>query len=265
MCSPRGRSIAAKPVIIRSFTKAAQPLIPKADHRGAEPLSYSVAHLPGTLLLSLVALSVLDTDGLPDLRRLLAFLMNAHGFGQEASIRANLLGRRDFGGCWPGFRFRRWRGGRRRRFHSHHRRGGRLWSHLFRSAAVAHHGLGRRSRLGRRSCNQRRLHETGLRHSHLTGDRGAGHRSRCFHQRQSSWWLSHFGDDVIRYRRLACIQPPASTRHRHESNRSHSPPAQTLVATRDSRAGPLTRFVRSARRPGRLGSMPPYFAVRARS
>lgn len=51
------------------------------------------------------------------------------------------------------------------------------------------------------------------------------------------------GCDVIRHRRLACIQPPARTRHRHESNRSHSPPAQALVATRDSSAGPLTRFV----------------------
>ena len=39
MCSPRGRSIAAKPVIIRSFTKTVQPLIPKTDHRGADPLS----------------------------------------------------------------------------------------------------------------------------------------------------------------------------------------------------------------------------------
>ena len=39
MCSPRGRSIAAKPVIIRSFTKAAQPLVPKPVRRGAKPLS----------------------------------------------------------------------------------------------------------------------------------------------------------------------------------------------------------------------------------
>ena len=43
------------------------------------------------------------------------------------------------------------------------------------------------------------------------------------------------------------------------------PPAQALVATRDSRAGSLTRFVRSASRLGCLWSMPPYFAVRARS
>ena len=39
MCSPRGRSIAAKPVIIRSFTKTVQPLVPKPVRRGAEPLS----------------------------------------------------------------------------------------------------------------------------------------------------------------------------------------------------------------------------------
>ena len=39
MCSPRGRSIAAKPVIIRSFTKAAQQLVPKPVRRGAKPLS----------------------------------------------------------------------------------------------------------------------------------------------------------------------------------------------------------------------------------
>ena len=62
-------------------------------------------------------------------------------------------------------------------FHSHHRRGQTLGP-PFLAALLRTTGLGRWNRLGRGSCNQRRLHETGLRHSHLTGDRGAGHRGR---------------------------------------------------------------------------------------
>ena len=166
-----GRSIAAKPVIIRSFTKTVQPLIPKADHRGAEPLSCpSAGHAAPQ-----------PRSAFGSRHRWPARPATAFGIPDECTwvwprsqhSRKPLWGVRDFGGCWPGFQLRRWRG-----------RGGASTATTgagagsgatFCSGAVAHHRLGRRSRLGRGSCNQRRLHETGLRHSHLTGDRGAGH------------------------------------------------------------------------------------------
>ena len=171
MCSPRGRSIAAKPVIIRSFTKRRYNRSSRSP--SAEAPNHSVAHLPGTLLLSLVALSVLDTDGLPDLRRFLAFLMNAHGFGQEASIGADLLGRRDFGGALAGVSAQA-AAGAGEALPQPPPVGVGLWEPPFAVALLRTTGLGAGAGWDAEACNQRRLHETGLRHSHLTGDRGAG-------------------------------------------------------------------------------------------
>ena len=81
------------------------------------------------------------------------------------------------------------------------------------------------------------------------------------------------GDDVIRPPSALLPWHTAPSQHSATAMRATRPAtmpatkAQTLVATRDSlRIDALTTIpLRSARRPGRLGSMPPYFAVRARS
>ena len=223
MCSPRGRSIAAKPVIIRKFHKTVQPLIPKADRRGAEPLSCPSAGHAAPQPRS--AFGSRHRWPARPATAFLAFLMNAHGFGQEASIRADLLGRRDFGGCWPGFRLRRWRGGGASTATTG---AGQALSHLFAAALLRTTGLGAES--------------AGTQKLQPAEDPRDWAPPQPPHWRPRRWppgqtlppaskrlvAQPHFGDDVIRHRRLACIQPPARTRHRHESNRSHSPQRKLL-------------------------------------
>jgi hypothetical protein len=88
-------------------------------------------------------------------------------------------------------------------------------------------------------------------------------QGRCFHQRQSSWWLSHFGDDVIRHRRLACIQPPAlATAMR--ATAATAPSANSCGDARQQR-GPVDSIRAKRSQTWMPLEHAPYFAVRARS
>ena len=138
MCSPRGRSIAAKPVIIRSFTKTVQPLIPKPDHRGAEPLSCpSAGHAAPQ-----------PRSAFGSRHRWPARPATAFGIPDECTWvwprsqhSRKPLGASGFWRCWPGFSSGGG-GGRRRRFHSHHRAGAGSGATFLAAALLRTTGLG---------------------------------------------------------------------------------------------------------------------------
>lgn len=126
-------------MIIRSFVKVAQQLVPKIERRGAEPLSCpSVGHA-----------APLPRSAFGSQHRWPARPATAFGIPDECTWVwprsqhwRRPLGASGFWRALAGVSAQAVAGGRRRRFHSHHRCGGTLWGHLFAAALLRTTGLG---------------------------------------------------------------------------------------------------------------------------